>query len=156
MAESEGIIGYVGLYASADDALADFDGIKDAHNADWVGTYDAAVFEKTAEGKIKVLDTEATQRGEGAKIGAITGAIFGVIFPPSILLSAGLGAAVGAGYGNLTKGFKNGDVKAAAEALEPGQAGIALFADAEHEIGANQIMQRAKHVAKQRVDVGEE
>ena len=152
MAESEGIIGYVGLYANVDDAMADFETIKDAHHADWVGTYDAAVFEKTSEGKVKVLNTDATQRGEGAKVGAITGAIFGVIFPPSILISAGIGAAVGAGYGNLTKGFMSGDVKAAADALEPGQAGVALFADAKYEVGADQLMRRATKMAKQRVD----
>ena len=152
MAESQGIIGYVGLYSSADDAVADFESIKDAHKADWVGTYDAAVFEKTSEGKIKVLDTDATQRGEGAKVGAITGAVFGLIFPPSILISAGIGAAVGAGWGNLTKGFMNGDVKAAAEALAPGQAGVMLFADAEYELGADQLMRRATKIAKQRVD----
>ncbi len=156
MAESEGIIGYVGLYANTDDATADFESIKDAHKADWVGTYDAAVFEKTAEGKVKVLDTDATQRGEGAKVGAITGAVFGLIFPPSILISAGIGAAVGAGYGNLTKGFMNGDVKAAAEALAPGQAGVMLFADAEYEIGADQLMRRATKIAKQRVDASTE
>jgi uncharacterized membrane protein len=152
MAESEGIIGYVGLYASADDAMADFESIKDAHKADWVGTYDAAVFEKTAEGKVKVLDTDATQRGEGAKVGAITGAVFGLIFPPSILISAGIGAAVGAGYGNLTKGFMNGDVTA----LAPGQAGVMLFADAEFEVGADQLMRRATKIAKQRVDASTE
>ncbi len=156
MAESEGIIGYVGLYASADDAKADFESIKDAHKADWVGTYDAAVFEKTTEGKIKVLDTDATQRGEGAKVGAITGAVFGLIFPPSILISAGIGAAVGAGYGNLTKGFMNGDVKAAAEALAPGEAGVVLFADAAYELGADQLMRRAKKIAKQQVDASAE
>jgi uncharacterized membrane protein len=156
MAESEGIIGYVGLYGDVGDALADFEAIKDAHKVDWVGTYDAAVFEKTAEGKVKVLDTDATQRGEGAKVGAITGAVFGLIFPPSILVSAGIGAAVGAGWGNLTKGFMNGDVKAAAEALEPGEAGVMLFADAEFEQGADQLMRRATKIAKQRVDASTE
>lgn len=152
MAESEGIIGYVGLYANADDALADFESIKDAHQADWVGTYDAAVFEKAADGKVKVLDTDATQRGEGAVLGAITGAVFGLIFPPSILISAGIGAAVGAGWGNLTKGFMNGDVKAAADELAPGQAGVIMFADAEFEVGADMLMRRATRIAKQRVD----
>jgi uncharacterized membrane protein len=152
MAESNGIIGYLGLYANADDAMADFEAIKDAHRADWVGTYDAAVFEKTAEGKVKVLNTDATQRGEGAKVGAITGAVFGLIFPPAILASAGIGAAVGAGWGNLTKGFMSGDVKAAADALEPGWAGVMLVADAEFEVGVEQLMRRAAKIAKQRVD----
>lgn len=156
MAESEGIIGYIGLYANADDATADFETIRDAHRADWVGTYDSALFERTSEGKVNVLDTDATQRGEGATVGAITGAIFGMLFPPSILITTGIGAVVGAGYGNLTKGFMNGDVKAAAEALEPGQAGVILFADADYEVGADQLMMRAMKIAKQRVDASAE
>jgi uncharacterized membrane protein len=154
MAEPKNIICYAGLYANADDAMADFAAIKDAHRADWVGTYEAAVFEKTPEGKVKVLDTDATQRGEGAKTGAITGAILGVLFPPSILVSAGVGAAIGAGFGNLTKGFGKGDVKDAAEALDPGEAGVMLFADAEFEAGADQLMRRATKVVKQQVDGG--
>lgn len=94
MAETPKLIGYVGLYDNVGDAEADFSSLKDAHKADMLGMYDAALFEKTAEGKIKVLNTDATQRGEGAKVGAIAGGILGVLFPPSILVSAGVGAAI--------------------------------------------------------------
>ena len=88
MAESDSIIGYAGVYADVDDAKADFEVIKAAHREKWIGTYDAALFEKDAEGKVKVLDTDATQRGDGRKVGAIVGGILGVIFPPSILVGA--------------------------------------------------------------------
>ena len=152
MAESEGIIGYAGLYADVEDARSDFEMIKAAHKEKWIGTYDAALFEKTAEGKVKVLDTDATQRSDGAKTGAIIGGIFGVIFPPSLLVSAGIGAAVGATAGNLTKGFMSGDIKKVAEELEPGQAGVILVADATFDAGAEKLMKRAKKMAKQQVD----
>ena len=56
------IIGYAGVYADVEDAKADFEAIKEAHRESWIGTYDAALFEKTADGKVKVLDTDATQR----------------------------------------------------------------------------------------------
>ena len=152
MTESEGIIGYAGVYADVEDARADFEGIKEAHRQSWIGTYDAALFEKNAEGKVNVLDTDATQRGTGAKIGAITGIVLGAIFPPSILVSAAVGAGVGAAAGNLAKGFMSGDVKKIADELEPGQAGVILVADATFEAGAEKLMKRAKKLAKQQVD----
>lgn len=156
MAESEGMIGYMGLYENVEDARADFEAIKEAHKQDWIGSYDAALFEKTSEGKVKVLDTDATQRSQGAKVGAITGAIFGVLFPPSMLISAGVGAAVGAGTGNLMKGFMSGDIKAAADELKPGQAGVVLAADATFQAGIDKMMKRAKKTAMGKIDANVE
>jgi uncharacterized membrane protein len=152
MAEPSTMIGYAGIYADVEDAKADFEIIKQAHRESWIGTYDAALFEKTAEGKVKVLDTDATQRTTGAEVGAITGAILGVIFPPSILVSTAVVAGLGAAAGNLAKGFTKGDIKNVAEGLEPGEAGIVLVADATFDAGAEKLMKRAKKLAKQEVD----
>jgi uncharacterized membrane protein len=152
MAQPDGIIAYGGIYADVEDARSDFAVIKAAHAEKWIGTYDAALFEKDADGNVNVLDTDATQRVTGAKIGAIAGGVFGLIFPPSIIVSAGLGAAAGAGVGNLLKGFMSGDIKNLAEQLEPGQAGLILVADATFDAGAEKLMKRAKKLAKQQVD----
>jgi uncharacterized membrane protein len=152
MAESNNIIVYAGLYGDVEDALADFEMIKAAHAEKWIGTYESAVFEKTADGKIKVLNTDATQRGAGVKAGIIAGAIFGIIFPPSLLVSAAAGAAIGAGIGNVVKNIGRGDVKDLADALEPGQAGVILIADATFDAGADRLMKKAKKLAKQQVD----
>ncbi len=152
MAESEDIIGYAGVYADVEDAKADFEVIKEAHRQSWIGTYDAALFEKTADGKVKVLDTDATQRKDGAAVGAIVGGVLALIFPPSILMGAAVGAGVGAVAGNLSKGWMSGDVKKVADELEPGQAGVILVADATFDVGAEKLMKRAKKMAKQQVD----
>ena len=148
----ETMICYAGVYGNVADAKSDFDVIKAAHKESWIGTYDAALFEKNMEGKVKVLDTDATQRGKGAKIGAITGAVIGLIFPPSILVSAGVGAAAGAAFGNLTKGFSKGDIKDIAENLKSGEAGILLVANATVDVGVQKLMKKARKVATQRVD----
>jgi uncharacterized membrane protein len=152
MAESNGIIVYAGLYGNVEDAWADFDTIKAAHAEKWIGTYESAIFEKGPDGKVKVLDTDATQRGSGAKAGIIAGAVFGVIFPPSLLISAAAGAAIGAGIGNIVKNIDRGAVKDLADALEPGQAGVILIADATFDAGAERLMKKAKKMAKQMVD----
>ena len=150
--EPETMICYAGVYGNVDDAKSDFDVIKAAHKESWIGTYDAALFEKNTEGKVKVLDTDATQRGKGARIGAIAGGVLALIFPPSILVSAGVGAAAGAALGNLAKGFSKGDIKDIAENLKPGQAGILLVADATLEAGVQKLMKKARKVATQRFD----
>ena len=152
MADDATIIGYAGVYADVEDAKADFAAIKEAHSESWIGTYDAALFEKTADGKVKVLDTDATQRAAGAEVGVIAGVVLGLIFPPSILVSAAVGGGVGAVVGNLVKGFMSGDIKKIAEELEPGQAGVILVADATFDAGAEKLMKRAKKIAKQEVD----
>jgi uncharacterized membrane protein len=151
MAESGEMVGYAGVYANVEDARADFAGIKEAHHQKWIGAYDAALFEKTPEGKVKVLDTDATQRVTGAEVGAVTGAILGLIFPPSILVSTAVVAGLGAAAGNMAKGFTSGDIKHVAEGLEPGEGGVILVADATFEEGAEKLMKRAKKMAKQKV-----
>ncbi|NTU71205.1 MAG: DUF1269 domain-containing protein [Coriobacteriia bacterium] len=152
MTDVNGLIVYAGLYGDATEAMGDFEMIKAAHHEKWIGTYESAVFEKTAEGKVKVLNTDATQRGTGAKAGVIAGAVFGLIFPPSILVSAAAGAAIGAGIGNVVKNIGRGAVKDLADTLEPGQAGVILIADATFDAGAERLMKKAKKFAKQMVD----
>jgi len=43
---------YAATYASLDDAEADYDTLLDLHDADLVGTYDVAIIDKDAEGKV--------------------------------------------------------------------------------------------------------
>jgi uncharacterized membrane protein len=152
MPNTDNMVVYAGLYGDVDDAVADFAAIKAAHGEKWIGFYEAAVFEKNADGKVKVLDTDATVRGTGAKLGIIAGAIVGVIFPPSVLASAIVGAGVGAGVGNFAKGFTKGDIKRIADDLEPGQAGVILIGEITLEEGAERLMKKAKKLAKQIVD----
>jgi uncharacterized membrane protein len=151
MDESKNLIGYAGVYADADEAKGDFEVIKQAHAKSWIGTYDAALFTKNTDGKVKVLDIDATQRTAGAKAGAVVGAVIGLIFPPSVLIATGVGAAAGAALGNLGKGFGKGDVKDLAENLAPGQTGILLIADATFDAGAEKLMKKAKKFLSQQI-----
>lgn len=150
--EFSNVFVFAGAYDDTEDAKSDFAGIKFLHDEGWIGKYQAAIFEKVEEGKVKVLDTTSTTRTAGAKWGAGLGAVFGLLFPPSILVSAGLGALAGAGVGTLSKGWLGGDVKQVADTLEPGQAGVIVFAEATPEVGYEKLLKKAVKAAKQQVD----
>jgi len=143
---------FAGAYGNEEDAKADYEGIKFLHKEDWIGKYQAAIFEKTPEGKIKVLDTTSTTRATGAKWGAAIGAVLGVFFPPGLLLSAATGAAVGAGVGNLAKGWFSGDIKQVAESLEAGECGVIVVAEATPDVGAEKLLKKAVKAEKRQVD----
>lgn len=146
---SNRLIGYAGVYSVANDAQWDFEVIKDAHRQNWIGTYDAALFTKDRDGKISVLDTDATQRATGARAGAVVGVVIGMIFPPSVLMASDVGAAAGSALGNMLKGFGEGDIEELARKLAPGESGILLIADAAFDAGAQKPMKRADTFARQ-------
>jgi uncharacterized membrane protein len=148
MKASNRLIGYAGVYSVANDAQWDFEVIKDAHRQNWIGTYDAALFTKDRDGKISVLDTDATQRATGARAGAVVGVVIGMIFPPSVLMATDVGA-VGAALGDMLKGFGEGDIEELAQQLAPGESGILLIADAAFDAGAQKPMKRADTFARQ-------
>lgn len=65
-----------------------------------------------------------------AKRGAIAGGLVGLIFPPSIIVGAAVGAAGGGVWGKIRdEGFKDEDLKAVGESLEPGTSAIIAIAE---------------------------
>ena len=152
MAEPEGMILYAAAYGSLDDAKMDFEGIKLLKAEKFLGDYEAALFTKEEGGKVKIVNTDATERGWGAKVGLVTGAVIGLIFPPSILGMGALGAGVGAVLGNFMKGMKRSDIEEVGNMLDEGQAGIILVGEVTIEEGMDRLMKRAAKVAKKEVD----
>ena len=104
MSKADGVFIFIGTYASEVDARADYEIVKGLHAAGAVGTYDAAVVTKDAEGKVHVNKDETSTR-HGAWGGAAAGALIGILFPPSIIGSALVGAALGGVSGHLWKGM---------------------------------------------------
>ena len=91
---------------------------------------DAAVVVHRADGKVTIEETADPDSKKWAKRGAIAGGLVGVIFPPSIIVSAAVGGAGGAVWGKIRdKGFKDEDLRAAGESLEPGQSAIIAIAE---------------------------
>ena len=62
---------YLGVYSSADDAIADYDAVKDLHRElGLIDAYDAAVVERTSEGKVKIKKNHETPTRVGAPSGS--------------------------------------------------------------------------------------
>lgn len=149
--EYEDIFVFAGSYADVDDARMDYDAIKALHQQDWIGKYQAAIFQKSADDKVEVLDTTSTTRSTGAKWGGAIGAVFGLIFPPGLLLGAAAGAGIGALVGNFTKGWDKSDVEDLGALLDAGQAGVILVAEATPDMGAEKLLKKAIKTEKKMV-----
>jgi uncharacterized membrane protein len=87
---------------------------------------DAVVVVRDAEGKVRYEETADPSGKRWAKRGAIAGGLVGLLFPPSIIA----GAVVGGGlWGKVRdKGFKDDDLKAIGDSLEPGTSAIIAVA----------------------------
>jgi uncharacterized membrane protein len=143
---------FAGAYDSADEAQADFAAIKDAKAAGWIGKYQSAVFTKDADGKVQVLNTDSTTRTTGAKWGAAVGAVAGLIFPAGLLAGLAWGTGLGAVAGNIGKGWGAGDIKDLGAALEPGEAGVILVAQATPDVAVDNILKSASKTEKKAID----
>src|SRR5262245_43104085 len=149
MAKSDGTFLYIGTYASEFDARADYDVVKDLHSEGVVGTYDAAVVTKDANGKVHVNKDEMATR-HGGWGGAAAGAVLGILFPPSILGTALVGGAIGGVSGHLWRGLSRSDVKELGELIDTGEAALLIVGASTLEAALNRASLKAeKHVAKE-------
>ena len=149
---SEELLVYAAAYDTLEDAQADFEAIKLLNREKFIGGYESALFEKREDGKVKIVNTDASERGWGAKAGLVAGAALGLIFPPSIAGMAALGAGVGAVGGHLMRGMKRSDIAAIGEMLDEGEVGIIFIGEATFEEGMDRLMKRAAKVLKKQVD----
>ena len=140
-----------GIYDSAEAARTDYDNLSRLYADEVVGPFQAAMVEKRADGKVKVLDTTSTNRPEGAAVGAAIGALLALIFPPAILLTAPIGAGVGAAAGDISKGWTRGDVEKLGERLLPGQTEIIVIAEAGPTLEAAAVLATAVTVQSELV-----
>jgi uncharacterized membrane protein len=114
----------------------------------------AAVVDKTADGKIKLVESKDMHGGQGALTGGAIGAVVGIIAGPLGVIGGG---AIGAGIGGLTaklrdSGFPDAQLKGLGEDLSPGQGAVVGLIDDDAVEKAEQLL---KTVDAQRVVVDE-
>ncbi|HZO80027.1 MAG TPA: hypothetical protein VFB39_18480 [Solirubrobacteraceae bacterium] len=145
---------YAGVYGSVNDAEADYQVVKDLHSeAGLIDAYDAAVIERRADGKVKIVKKHETPTRVGGVLGAGVGLATGVVVAlfPFAAIGGGLlaattggGAILGAVAGHAAAGMSRHDLKELGEALDAGQAGLVVVAVSDMGAKVERAMKRAE------------
>jgi uncharacterized membrane protein len=142
---------YIAAYDSEADARDDYEVLKELHAGGIVGTYDAALVTKDADGKVHVHKHEKPTQ-HGAWTGAGVGALLGILFPPTIIGTAIVGGAAGGLIGHLWHGMSRSDVKDLGEALDAGEAALVIVGRSQLEETLDRELRRANKRIKKQLD----
>src|SRR5271157_1767525 len=142
----------VATYPDEVAARQDYQVVKDAHAAGLVGSYDAAVVTKDANGKVHENKDETATR-HGAWWGIAAGAAVGVIFAPAVLGAAPVGGVVGGVSGHLAKGMSRSEAKKLGDFIGPGQAGLIVVGESKVEDAIKKAVTRAEKQTAEELNV---
>jgi uncharacterized membrane protein len=147
---------YAGTYGTLEDALADYEAIHVLHTEiGLIDAYDAAVIERRADGKVKIVKKHETPTRVGGVLGGGVGLATGlvvVLFPAAaigggiLLATGGGGAVLGALAGHAAAGMSRSDLKELGEGLDNGQAGLVVVAVSDVESKIEAAMKRAEKI----------
>jgi uncharacterized membrane protein len=148
------LLAYVGVYGSVEGAEADYQLVKELHTeAGLIDAYDAAVIERRADGKTKIVKKHETPTRAGGVLGGGVGLATGLVVAlfPFAAVGGGLlagttagGALLGAVAGHAAAGMSRHDLKELGEHLDAGQAGLVVVAVADMGAKVEQAMKRAE------------
>lgn len=124
MSEDRDLFLYAASYPDMETAQLDYEAVKDLHAEGVIGTYDAAIVYKDADGKVHVHKHEKSTQ-HGAWTGVAVGAVVGVIFPPSVIGAAVVGGTAGGLIGHFRGGLSRDDAKEIASLVD--EDGIVLL-----------------------------
>ncbi|MGB6453886.1 MAG: DUF1269 domain-containing protein [Streptosporangiaceae bacterium] len=152
MSGSDGTFVLVATYPDEEMARQDYQVVKDAHAAGLVGSYDAAVITKDANGKIHENKDETATR-HGAWWGIAAGAAVGVLFPPAVLGAAAVGGVIGGVSGHLAKGMSRSEAKELGDFIYPGGAGLVVIGESKVEDAIKHAVTKAEKQTAKELDV---
>lgn len=123
----EVFIAVFGTEDEAGEALKDFQAMDRQGSIELI---DGVVVVHGTDGKVRFKETADPSGKKLGKRGAIAGGLIGLIFPPSIIAGAVVGGVGGGIWGKIRdKGFKDEDLKAIGESLQPGTSAIVAIAE---------------------------
>jgi uncharacterized membrane protein len=147
---------YLGVYEDLDDAKADYEAVKALHvELGLIDAYDAAIVERRADGKVKIVKKHETPTRVGGVLGGGVGLATGLVIAlfPAAAIGTGLlagtsagGALLGAVAGHAAAGMSRSDLKEAGEALDAGTAGLVVVGVSDLESKIERAMAKAKKV----------
>ena len=153
---------YAGAYDALDDALEDYEAVKQLHtDANLIDAYDAAVIERRKDGKVKIVKKHETPTRAGGVLGGGVGLATGVVVAlfPFAAVGGGLlagttagGAILGAVAGHAAAGMSRHDLKELGEHLDAGQAGLVVVAGADMGATVEQAMARAAKLEQKQIE----
>jgi len=149
-------IAFVGVYDNVADADADYEMVKDLHTREGlIDSYDAAVIERRADGKVKITKKHETPTRVGGVLGAGAGLATGLVvalFPFAaiggglLVATTGGGAVLGALAGHAAAGMSRHDLKELGEHLDAGQAGLVVVGVSDMGAKIERSMKKAQKV----------
>src|SRR5947207_12527035 len=147
-------IAFVGVYSNPADADADYELVKDLHTKEGlIDSYDAALIERRADGKVKIAKKHETPTRVGGALGAGVGLATGLVVAlfPFAAIGGGLlaattggGAVLGAVAGHAAAGMSRKDLKDLGEQLDEGQAGLVVVAVSDMGAKVELAMKKAR------------
>jgi uncharacterized membrane protein len=156
------LMAYVGVYDNIADAEADYQLVKDLHTeADLIDAYDAAVVERRAGGKTKIVKKHETPTRVGGVLGGGVGLATGLVVAlfPFAAVGGGLlagtaagGAILGAVAGHAAAGMSRNDLKELGEHLDTGQAGLVVVAVSDMGAKVERAMARASKLEQKQIE----
>ena len=130
MTDNKTLVVVVATFGNEYEATESLNQLKTMDKGGSIKLVDAAVVVHDTEGKVTFKETSDPSGKAWAKRGAVAGGLVGLIFPPSIIAGAIVGGAGGGVWGKIRdKGFKDEDLKAIGESLEPGTSAIIAVAE---------------------------
>src|SRR6478672_9713078 len=147
---------FVGVYPDVAAAEADYDLVKDLHTKEnLIDSYDAAVIQRRADGKVKITKKHETPPRVGGVLGGGVGLATGLVVAlfPFAAIGGGLlaattagGAVLGAVAGHAAAGMSRHDLKELGEHLDAGQAGLVVVGVSDMGAKIEREMRRARKV----------
>ena len=152
------LIAYAGIYDSVEDAQADYDLVKALHTeVGLIDAYDAAIVERRADGKAKIVKKHETPTRAGGVLGGGVGLATGLVVAlfPFAAVGGGLllgttagGTILGAVAGHAAAGMSRHDLKELGEHLDKGTAGLVVVAVSDMGAKVEEAMKRAAKLEK--------
>jgi uncharacterized membrane protein len=144
------------VYDNVSDADADYALVKDLHTKEnLIDSYDAAVIQRRADGKVKITKKHETPTRAGGVLGGGVGLATGLVVAlfPFAAIGGGLllattagGAVLGAVAGHAAAGMSRHDLKELGEHLDAGQAGLVVVGVSDMGAKIERAMKKAKKV----------
>jgi uncharacterized membrane protein len=154
-------IAYVGVYDNPSDAYNDYETVKDLHTKEGlIDSYDAAVLERRADGKVKITKKHETPTRVGGVLGGGVGLATGLVVAlfPFAAIGGGLllattagGAVLGAVAGHAAAGMSRHDLKELGEQLDSGQAGLVVVGVSDMGAKIERSMKKARKLEEKQL-----